>query len=64
MEPLNALPGPDDLDAWLAYVGEDYIAWVAESTWAGVAEGTIPAFSDREAFRQHLDRRAPAVRRR
>lgn len=58
MEPLNPLPGPHDLDAWLAYVGEDYIAWVVESTWQGVADGTIPTFSDKAAFREHLDRRA------
>lgn len=60
VEPLNPLPGPDDLDAWLAHVGEDYITWVVESTWQGVADGTIPAFSDREAFREYLGRRADA----
>lgn len=58
VEPLNPLPGPDDLDAWVTHVGEDYIRWVVESTWQGVADGTIPTFSDRDAFLEYLDRRA------
>lgn len=60
VEPLNPLPGPDGLDAWLAHVGEDYIRWVVDSTWHGVVDGTIPAFTDKEAFRQYLGQRAAA----
>jgi hypothetical protein len=43
----EAAARPDDLDLWIAEVGEDY-----------VAEGTIPTFGDKESFLQHLTRTA------
>lgn len=49
---------PDELDLWIAEVGEDYVAGVVESTRHGVAEGTIPTFGDKESFLQHLTRTA------
>lgn len=49
---------PDELDLWIAEVGEDYVADLVESTRSGVAEGTIPTFGDKESFRQHLTRTA------
>jgi hypothetical protein len=47
---------PDGLDDWIAEVGEDYIVNLVEETRRGVADGTIPAFSDKAAFLQHLKR--------
>lgn len=49
-------PRPDALDEWIAEVGEDYIVDLVEQTRRGVAEGTIPTFSDRNAFLQHVTR--------
>lgn len=49
---------PDELDLWIAEVGEDYVADLVESTRQGVAEGTIPTFGDKESFLQHLTRTA------
>ena len=37
-------------------MGEDYIVDLVEQTRRGVAEGTIPTFSDRNAFLQHVTR--------
>ncbi|MDQ6727118.1 MAG: hypothetical protein M3066_13260 [Actinomycetota bacterium] len=45
---------PDELDLWIAEVGEDYVAELVESTRQGIAEGTIPAFGDKESFLQYL----------
>jgi len=47
---------PDALDDWIAEVGEDYIVDLVEVTRRGVADGTVPAFSDKDAFLQHLTR--------
>ncbi|MGH9126152.1 MAG: hypothetical protein ACRDZ8_15725 [Acidimicrobiales bacterium] len=44
----------DQLDRWIAEVGEDYIARLVEETSRGVTEGTIPAFTDKDAFLEHL----------
>ncbi len=52
----EAAPRPDELDLWIAEVGEDYVAGLVESTRHGVAEGTIPTFRDKESFLQHLTR--------
>jgi len=49
---------PDALDDWIAEVGEDYIVDPVEETRRGVAEGTVPAFKDKDAFLQHLTRTA------
>jgi len=49
---------PDALDVWIAAVGEDYIASLVEVTRQGVADGTIPAFSDKAPFHEHLTRTA------
>ena len=54
----EAAARPDDLDLWIAEVGEDYVADLVESTRQGVAEGTIPTFGDKESFLQHLTRSA------
>ena len=54
----EAASRPDELDLWIAEVGEDYVAGLVESTRQGVAEGTIPAFGDKESFLQHLTRTA------
>jgi hypothetical protein len=50
----EAAARPDELDLWIAEVGEDYVAGLVESTRHGVAEGTIPMFGDKESFLQHL----------
>ena len=47
---------PDPLDRWIAEVGEGYIVGLVEETRRGVADGTIPAFSDKAAFLRHLTR--------
>lgn len=47
---------PDALDDWIAEVGEGYIVGLVEETRRGVADGTIPAFSDKDAFLRHLTR--------
>jgi hypothetical protein len=52
----EAATRPDDLDLWIAEVGEDYVADLVEATRQGVAEGTIPTFGDKESFLQHLTR--------
>ena len=49
---------PDALDDWIAEVGEDYIVDLVEVTRRGVADGTAPAFNDKDAFLQHLTRTA------
>jgi hypothetical protein len=54
----EAVAGPDALDLWIAEVGEDYVAGLVEATRQGVAEGTIPAFSDKETFLENLTRAA------
>ncbi len=54
----EAAARPDDLDSWIAEVGEDYVADLVESTRQGVAQGTIPTFGDKESFLQHLTRTA------
>ncbi len=46
----------DALDLWIADVGEDYVVGLVEATRQGVAEGTVPAFSDKESFLKHLTR--------
>lgn len=45
---------PDALDLWIAEVGEDYIVGLVEETRKGVADGTIPTFSDTGSFLQRL----------
>lgn len=47
---------PDALDDWIAAVGEEYIVDLVEQTRRGVADGTFSAFSDKDAFLQHLTR--------
>ncbi len=54
----EAAARPDELDLWIADVGEDYVAGLVEATRHGVAEGTIPMFGDKESFLQHLTRSA------
>jgi hypothetical protein len=54
----EAAARPDELDLWIAEVGEDYLADLVEETRHGVAEGTIPMFGDKESFLQHLTRTA------
>ena len=54
----EAAARPDDLDLWIAEVGEDYVVGVVEATRQGVADGTIPTFGDKESFLQHLTRTA------
>ncbi|MCA1692914.1 MAG: hypothetical protein ABR540_22525 [Acidimicrobiales bacterium] len=54
----EAADRPDELDLWIAEVGEDYVAGLVEATRQGAAEGTIPTFGDRESFLQHLMRTA------
>ena len=52
----GATDRPDALDLWIAEVGEDYVTGLVEATRQGVADGTIPAFSDKDSFLQHLTR--------
>lgn len=52
----EAAAQPDELDLWIAEVGGDYVAGLAEATRQGVAEGTIPTFGDKESFLRHLTR--------
>ena len=52
----EAAARPDELDLWIAEVGEDYVADLVESTRQGVAQGTIPLFGDKESFLRHLTR--------
>lgn len=49
-------PRHPDLDHWLAEVGEDYITGLVNQTRRGVADGTIPTFSDKDALLRHLAR--------
>jgi hypothetical protein len=44
----------DQLDRSIAEVGEDYIARLVEEANRGVTEGTIPAFTDKAVFLEHL----------
>lgn len=46
----------DALESWVVEVGEDYIAGLVEETRRGVADGTIPTFTDKDAFLGHLAR--------
>lgn len=48
---------PDGLDGWIADVGEDHIAAMVELTRKGLADGTIVAFADKDAFLRHLTSR-------
>ncbi len=52
----EAAAQPDALYLWIAEVGENYVAGLVEATSHGVAEGTIPMFSDKESFSEHLTR--------
>lgn len=54
----EAATRPDELDLWIAEVGEDHVAGLVEATGQGVADGTIPTFGDKESFLQHLTRTA------
>ncbi len=54
----EAATRPDELDLWIAEVGEDHVAGLVEATRQGVAEGTIPTFGDKESFLQHMTRTA------
>jgi hypothetical protein len=44
----------DQLDRWIAEVGEGSIARLVEQISRRVAEGMIPAFTDQDAFLEHL----------
>lgn len=52
----EAATRPDALDLWIAEVGEEYVAGLAEATRQGVVDGTIPAFADKDSFLEHLAR--------
>ena len=52
----EAISRPDQLDLWIAEVGEDYVVEVVESTSQRIAEGTIPTFGGKESFLRHLMR--------
>lgn len=54
----EATAQPDELDLWVAEVGEDYVADLVESTRQGVAQGTTPTFGDKQSFLDHLTRTA------
>jgi len=56
----QAQPVPDDVDLWIAEVGEDGVVAAVEDARRGFADGSIPAFSDMGALREHLTRHAPA----
>lgn len=45
------------LDPWIDEVGEDYFVELAESTRRGVAEDTIPTFSDMGMLLDHVNSR-------
>jgi len=49
------------LDDWIAEVGEDYIVDLVEVTRRGVADGTVPAFNDKDAFPAPDAHRPPQV---
>lgn len=55
----EAIDGSSDaLDAWITEVGADYITHLADATREGVAAGTVPPFSDKGSFLEHLTRTA------
>jgi hypothetical protein len=55
MEPRHEeASGPDELDLWLADVGEDYVVRLVQATKRGIAEGAIPTFTDKDHFLQYL----------
>ncbi len=45
------------LDPWIDQMGEDYFVDLAASTRRGVANGTIPTFSDMGLLLEHVNNR-------